>query len=99
MLELVVWRDAFEERDRGGMDVDSLKDEYLVQTVGFVVGDGPLFLRLAQEVLPDDDGYRAVTSIPLAGIVRRVPLLEVSLVPPEEWGPPEWEPPAEPLGG
>jgi hypothetical protein len=63
---LVTWRDAhfdFEERD--------VRTDYLVHTVGFVVKEGPLFLSVAQEVLPDGDGYRAVTHIPHAVVINK----------------------------
>ena len=71
-LALVVWRDAFFDFDR--KPDDETRPDYLVHTVGFVLADGPTFVSLAQEVLPDDDGFRAVTHIPLA-IVERVEYL------------------------
>jgi hypothetical protein len=71
-LALVVWRDAFFDFDR--KPDEETRPDYLVQTVGFVLADGPTFISLAQEVLPDDDGFRAVTHIPLA-IVERVQYL------------------------
>ncbi|HEY7755576.1 MAG TPA: hypothetical protein VID69_05045 [Actinomycetota bacterium] len=68
-LVLVEWHDAWFDFDlpaaaerRGG---------YLVRTVGFLVAEDPRFLSLAQEVLPDGEGFRAVTHIP-AAIVERV---------------------------
>jgi len=67
-LVLVVWRDAFFDFDR--KPDDEPRTDYLVHTVGFLLSDGPTFLSLAQEVLPDDDGYRAVTHIPLAIVER-----------------------------
>ena len=42
--------------------------------VGFLVGETPRIVSLAQEILPDDDGFRAVTHIPVAIIERVVPL-------------------------
>jgi hypothetical protein len=71
-LALVVWRDAFFDFDR--KPDEETRPDYLVHTVGFVLADGPTFVSLAQEVLPDDDGFRAVTHIPLA-IVERVEYL------------------------
>lgn len=67
-LVLVVWRDAFFDFDR--KPDDEPRADYLVHTVGFLLSDGPTFVSLAQEVLPDDDGYRAVTHIPLAIVER-----------------------------
>jgi len=71
-LALVVWRDAFFDFDR--KPDEETRPDYLVHTVGFVLADGPTFVSLAQEVLPDDDGFRAVTHIPLA-IVERLEYL------------------------
>jgi hypothetical protein len=68
-LVLVVWRDAFFDFDR--KPDEEPRADYLVHTVGFLLSDGPVFVSLAQEVLPNDDGYRAVTHIPLA-IVERI---------------------------
>lgn len=78
-LALVVWRDAFFDFDRK-LDEETRPD-YLVHTVGFVLADGPTFVSLAQEVLPDDDGFRAVTHIPLA-IVERIDYLGTVVEPP-----------------
>ena len=71
-LALVVWRDAFFDFDR--KLEEETRPDYLVHTVGFVLAEGPTFVSLAQEVLPDDDGFRAVTHIPLA-IVERLEYL------------------------
>ena len=67
-LVLVTWRDAFFdfERDAGTLD----RADYLVRTVGFLLERGPRFLRLAQEVLPDGEGFRAVTHVPVTVIER-----------------------------
>jgi hypothetical protein len=72
-LVLVVWRDAWFDFDQ--KDEEESRSDYLVHTVGFLLSDGPRFVSLAQEVLPDGDGYRAVTHIPLA-IVERLTYLE-----------------------
>ena len=77
-LVLVTWHDAWFDFDQPTSD-DSRAD-YLVRTVGFLVSDGPRFLSVAQEVLPDGDGFRAVTHIPVS-IVEAVVALEQS--PPE----------------
>jgi hypothetical protein len=63
-LVMVRWRDAFFDFDK--VTADEFRTDYLVHTVGFLVSDGPTFVSLAQEVLPDDEGYRAVTHIPRA---------------------------------
>jgi hypothetical protein len=61
-LVMVTWRDAYFDFDQAAAE-DSRSD-YLVHTVGFLLNDGAKFISLAQEVLPDGDGYRAVTHIP-----------------------------------
>jgi hypothetical protein len=68
-LVLVIWRDAYFDFDQH--DPDDVRSDYLVHTVGFLLAEGPRFVTLAQEVLPDGDGYRAVTHIPVS-IVERV---------------------------
>jgi hypothetical protein len=70
-LVLVEWHDAWFDTDQSGPE--DCRPDYLVRTVGFLVGQGPTFLSIAHEVLPDDDGFRAVTHIPLAiveGVTR-----------------------------
>jgi hypothetical protein len=69
----VIWRDAFFDFDQKSSD-DSRSD-YLVHTVGFLVAEGQAFISLAQEVLPDDEGFRAVTHIPRS-VVERTILLQ-----------------------
>lgn len=62
----VLWRDAwfdFEETEE--------RTDYLVETVGWIVGDSPKFLSIAQERLPNGDGFRAITHIPVSCIVTR----------------------------
>jgi hypothetical protein len=71
-LVMVTWRDAFFDFDK--VTADEFRTEYLVNTVGFLVSDGPTFVSLAQEILPDDEGYRAVTHIPHAVVERVVTL-------------------------
>lgn len=73
-LVLVEWHDAWFDSDQAGPE--DCRPDYLVRTVGFLVGEGPRFLSIAHEVLPDDDGFRAVTHIPLA-IVEGVTRLRV----------------------
>jgi hypothetical protein len=62
-LVLVTWRDAFFDFEGDAITLE--RPDYLVRTVGFLVARGPRFLRLAQEVLPDGEGFRAVTHVPL----------------------------------
>jgi hypothetical protein len=75
-LVLVTWRDAFFDFERTS-DADDRAD-YLVRTVGFLLEHGPTFLRLAQEVLPDGDGFRAITHVPTSVVERVDPLLTPS---------------------
>ena len=73
-LVLVTWRDAWFDFDEP--DPEDVRADYLVRTVGFLVRRGPRFVSVAQEVLPDGDGFRAVTHIPLA-IVEAVTYLSL----------------------
>jgi hypothetical protein len=59
---LVTWHDAWFDFDQ--QDHEDCRADYLVRTVGFLVDDGPRFVSVAQEILPDGDGFRAVTHIP-----------------------------------
>ena len=68
-LVMVEWHDAWFDFDQA--DPEDCSPDYVVRTVGFLVAEGPRFLSVAQEVLPNGDGFRAVTHIPLA-IVERV---------------------------
>ena len=74
-LVLVTWHDAWFDFDQEGPD--DCRHDYLVRTVGFLVGEGPRFVSLAQELLPDGEGLRAVTHIPLP-IVERIVRLDPS---------------------
>ncbi len=74
-LAMVEWHDAWFDLDLESPD--GCRQDYLVHTVGFLVSEGPRFVSLAQEILPDGEGLRAVTHIPLA-IVERVIRLERS---------------------
>ena len=75
-LWLVVWRDAWFDFD----DPEEHRDDYLVSTVGYIVRENDRFLSIAQEVLPDGDGYRAVTHIPVHIIKERHLLMVVKNV-------------------
>jgi hypothetical protein len=68
-LVLVTWHDAWFDFEES--DPKDCRPDYLVRTVGFLVNEGPRFLSIAQEVLPDGDGFRAVTHIP-ASIIEQV---------------------------
>ena len=57
-------------------DPDDVRGDYLVTTVGFLVRQGPRFVSIAQEILPEDDGFRAVTHIPTAVVQKISPLQE-----------------------
>jgi len=69
-LVVVEWQDAWFDFDLA--EPEDTRTDYLVRTVGFLVADGPKFVSLAQEVLPDGDGFRAVTHIPLPVVERLV---------------------------
>lgn len=75
-LALVEWHDAWFDLEQEGPE--DFPADYLVRTVGFLVREGPRFVSLAQEILPDGEGLRAVTHIPLA-IVERMVRLERSV--------------------
>jgi hypothetical protein len=74
-LAIVEWHDAWFDLDLES--ADGCRQDYLVHTVGFLVSEGPRFVSLAQEILPDGEGLRAVTHIPLP-IVERVIRLQRS---------------------
>ena len=71
-LVLVEWHDAWFDFDQSGPE--DCRPDYIVRTVGFLVAQTPRMVSLAQEILPDDDGFRAVTHIPAAIVERMVPL-------------------------
>ena len=73
-LVLVTWRDAWFDFDEP--DPEEARADYLVTTVGFLVRQGPRFVSVAQEVLPDGDGFRAVTHIPTVVVQKISPLQE-----------------------
>jgi len=74
-LAMVEWHDAWFDLDLESLD--GCRQDYLVRTVGFLVSEGPRFVSLAQEILPDGEGLRAITHIPLP-IVERIVRLERS---------------------
>jgi hypothetical protein len=71
-LVLVTWHDAFFDFDQS--TPEDCRSDYLVRTVGFLVHEGPRFVSVAQEVLPDGEGFRAVTHIPRSIAESIVPL-------------------------
>jgi hypothetical protein len=71
-LVLVTWRDAWFDFDEP--DPEDARADYLVNTVGYLVRSGPRFVSVAQEILPDGDGFRAVTHIPVAVVEAIAPL-------------------------
>ena len=73
-LVLVTWRDAWFDFDEP--DPEDARADYLVSTVGFLVRQGERFVSVAQEVLPDGDGFRAVTHIPTAVVEKITQLRE-----------------------
>jgi hypothetical protein len=52
--------------------------DYDLLTVWFLVVEGPRFVSVAQEILPEGDGFRAVTHIPVQ-IVDRMTRLAAGL--------------------
>jgi hypothetical protein len=71
-LVMVAWHDAYFDFDQE--DPEDCRPDYLVHTVGFLVSDGPRFVSIAQEVLPDGDGFRAVTHVPCSIVEWILPL-------------------------
>jgi len=71
-LVLVRWRDAWFDPEQLGSE--DWRSDYPVQTVGFLVRNDTAIVSVAQEILPDGDGYRAVTHIP-AAIVTSITVL------------------------
>lgn len=78
-LVLARWRDAWFDFDEP--DPEDTREDYLVTTVGFLVRETPRFVSLAQELLPDGDGFRAVTHIPRAVLVGPLRALAVAVGP------------------
>ena len=74
-LVLVTWHDAWFDFDQE--NPEDCRSDYLVKTVGFLVSDGPRFVSVAQEVLPDGEGFRAVTHIPASIIEGITPLTPI----------------------
>ena len=71
-LVAVTWTDAWFDFDQA--EDEEPRGDYPVTTVGFLVRNGPRFVSVAQELLPEGDGYRAITHIPVA-VVESISLL------------------------
>jgi hypothetical protein len=69
----IAWRDAHHEFSQDGEDRP--RADYIVQTVGWLISRDELFISLAAERLPEDDGWRAVTHIPISCIVTGCELI------------------------
>jgi hypothetical protein len=67
-LVIVEWLDAWFDVDLES--VERRRADYPVRTVGYLLAEGRVF-TIAQELLPDGEGFRAVTHIP-ASLVQRV---------------------------
>ena len=74
-LVLVRWHDAWFDFEKPGSD---WRDDYLVQTVGFLVREEPGVISVAQELLPHRDGFHAITHIPTGVVESVTTLYEVS---------------------
>lgn len=68
VLVCVTWRDAFFDFEYGD---EGRRADYLVETTGYLIAEDELFVSLAQERLPEGDGHRAITNIPVATITKR----------------------------
>jgi hypothetical protein len=67
----LLWRDAFYEYEGDGEP----HTDYFVVTVGHLIADGPTFLAVASERLPDFT-YRAITFIPAESVIELAYLTE-----------------------
>jgi hypothetical protein len=66
----VTWHDTYFDFDQP----HEPRFDYLVRTVGYVVSETPTYLSVAAELLPDGDGFRAITHVHRASIHSRVVL-------------------------
>lgn len=71
-LALVEWHDAWFDHDQ--LTTEDRRADYLVRTVGFLIDEGPRVISVAHELLPDGEGFRAVTHVPVAVVERIVPI-------------------------
>lgn len=68
-LEIIEWRDAFHDAEQ--TSPEDWRADYIVRTVGWILREDELFVHLAAEVLPDNDGYRGTSHIPVPMILGR----------------------------
>jgi hypothetical protein len=61
-IVMVLWHDAWADSEQH--DRAEWRSDYLVRTTGFLVREESDVVSIAQEILPEDDGFRAVTHIP-----------------------------------
>ena len=59
---MVLWHDAWADSEQH--ERAEWRSDYLVRTTGFLVREEPDVVSIAQEILPEEDGFRAVTHIP-----------------------------------
>jgi len=75
-IVLITWQDAWADSEQH--ERAEWRSDYLVRTTGFLVRDEPEVMSVAQEILPEEDGFRAVTHIP-RGMIASVTALEAPL--------------------
>jgi hypothetical protein len=73
-LVRVEWHDAWFDFDVE--DPSHIQEDYVVSSVGYLVAETTRVVSVAAELLPDGDGYRAVTHIQRVLIDHIVPLTE-----------------------
>lgn len=61
---LVEWRDAYHDFEWPDINIRIFRD-YIVKTNGFYVCHDKTWLHLTMEILPEGDGLRGYTHIPL----------------------------------
>jgi hypothetical protein len=64
----VTWRDAFFEHE----EPSERRTDYVVRTVGFLLEQTTGFITVAAEQLPDGDGWRALTHVPMSSVLAVV---------------------------
>lgn len=75
-LVRVLWYDAWFDLEYG--EEEKKRVQYPVETVGFLVADGDV-VSVAQDRLPNNDGWQAVTHIPRASVGSVISLTDGSL--------------------
>ena len=74
-LVLVRWHDAWFDVDHEAEP----RTDYLVETVGYRIAADDRYLHVAAERLPDGEGWRAITHIPVVVIEEIVELVVISM--------------------